>query len=208
MLAEVERRRRMSADLSDLALGIRSYLEFIVRDIWSDRARGIPPWVFEVLTQASVLRVLELARASTVELGVPANFLKQTAPAELAAYWSVVFRELYDQELPRFPVHPAEAELSIAKGVVTAVFSMQQVSTRYVNYLRFGPPPGVRQFPEYTASERTKSLAVPWDWRRNAAQPDRSLQYQSCTSGRARRVQSLRSQQCAPSDVLNPSLFT
>jgi len=195
------------ASLSDVAEGIRSHLGYVVRDIWGDRARGVPPWVHDAATHASVLRVLELARASTVELGVPAEFLNQTAPAELAAYWSIVFRDLYDQELPRFPVRAADAEVSIAKRVATSVFAMHQQSTRYANFLRFGPPPGVRQFPEFTGSERTKTLAVPWDWRRTAAQPDRNLQYQSCTKARPRRVQSLRSQQCAPSDVLNPSLF-
>ena len=196
-----------AAPLADVAAGIRSQLGFVVRDIWGDRARGVPPWVPEVATQASVLRVLELARASTVELGVPADFLGQTAPMELATYWSSVFRDLYDQELPRFPVKPADVEIAVAKKIGTAVFAMHQQSTRYVNYLRFGPPPGVRQFPEFTGSERTKTLAVSWDWRRNAAQPDRTLQYQSCRESRARRRQSLRSQQCAPSDVLHPSLF-
>jgi hypothetical protein len=195
------------ASLADVAIGIRAQLGFTVRDIWSDRARGIPPWVYEAVTHASVLRVLQLAQASTVELGVPSDFLNQTSPAELETYWSIVFRDLYDQELPRFPVKVEDVEVAIAKRIGTAIFAMHQQSTRYINFLRFGPPPGVRQFPEFTGSERTKTLAVPWDWRRTAAQPNRTLQYQSCTTARARRVQSLRSQQCAPSDVLNPSLF-
>lgn len=195
------------AALSDIASGILSQLSFLVRDIWSDRARGVPPWVYDILTLPSVLRVLKLAQSVTVELGVPSDFLNHTASAELAPYWSNVFGDLYDQELPRFPVNPLDVEITIARQVAVSVFTMHQQSTRYVNFLRFGPPPGVRQFPEYTASERTKSLAVSWDWRRTAAQPNRTLQYLSCTSSRARRVQSLRSQQCAPSDVLHPSLF-
>lgn len=195
------------AALSDIASGILAQLGFVVRDIWSDRARGVPQWVHELLTVPSVLRVLKLTQQVTVELGVPADFLNHTAPEELSTYWSIVFRDLYDQELPRFPVNPLDVETTIARRVAVSVFTMHQQSTRYVNFLRFGPPPGVRQFPEYTPSERTKSLAVSWDWRRTAAQPDRTLQYLSCTSSRARRVQSLRSQQCAPSDVLHPSLF-
>jgi hypothetical protein len=195
------------ASLADVANGIRAQLGFTVRDIWSDRARGIPPWVHEAVTHASVLRVLQLAQACTVELGVPSDFLNQTSPAELETYWSIVFRDLYDQELPRFPVKVRDVEVAIAKRIGTAVFTMHQQSTRYINFLRFGPPPGVRQFPEFTGSERTKTLTVPWDWRSTAAQPQRTRQYQSCTTARARRVQSLRSQQCAPSDVLNPSLF-
>ena len=195
------------ASLREVALGIQDQLGYSVRDIWGDRARGVPPWVHEAVTLQSVLRVLRLAQASTVELGVPAEFLAQTAPAELATYWSIVFRDLYDQELPRHPVKVSDAEVATAKRIATAVYAMHQQSTRYINFLRFGPPPGVRQFPEYTGSERSKTLAVSWDWRRSAAQRDRTLQYQSCTSARPRRVQSLRSQQCAPSDVLNPSLF-
>lgn len=193
--------------LEPLALEIRAELGHAAQDIWRDRARGVPRWVHDAITPASVLRVLELARDTTVELGVPAVFLSQTSPAELATYWTIVFRNMYDQELPRAPVSIAKVELAVARRIASAVFSMHTQSARYRNFLRFGPPPGVQQFPQFSASERTKTLAVPWEWRRTAAQPERAMQYQSCTLARARRRQSLRSQQCAPSDVLNPGLF-
>lgn len=193
--------------LSRLAGGILAELPFSVKDIWSDRPRGVPQWVYAVVDPSSVMRVLRLARATTAELGVPAEYLEATRPSETATYWSIVFRDLYDQELLRYPVNPAVVEVDIAKRLASGVFNMHQQSRRYANFLRFGPPPGVRQLPEYTGSERTKSLAVSWEWLRTAAQKDRDLQYRSCTSAKARRVQSLRSQQCAPSDVLHPSLF-
>lgn len=197
----------MSSSLQQVSRGVLEQLSYSANDVWGDRPRGIPPWVPSVVNEASVLRVLDLARSTTVELGVPSNFLNETSPSELATYWSIVFRDLSDQEIPRFPVRPDDVELTIAKRVASAVYSMHQQSTRYKNFLRFGPPPGVRQFPEFSGSERSKTLAVPWEWRRNAAQTDRTSQYRSCTDAKPRRVQSLRSQQCAPSDVLNPSLF-
>ncbi len=190
------------------AQAVLQELTFTVRELWSERPRGVPPWVLQLLRLASVERVLRLAGQVCDELGARPGAVAAVAPVELAVYWAVVLREHYDQELPRNPVDVAQVEVAVARRVATAVFAMHQQSTRYVNFLRFGPPPGVRQFPEYVGSERTKALAVPWDWRRTAAQPDRAVQYQACTTSQPRRVPSLRSRQCAPSDVDFPSFYT
>jgi hypothetical protein len=191
-----------------LALQIKQNLTFNLNTLWSDRSRGMPHWVQDVITEASLQRVLLLAQETTVELGVPAENLSETAPAELATYWVLSFQDLYDQELPRDPVKPEMVEYTIARRVAAAVYAMHLQSTRYRNFLRFGPPPGVRQFPEFTGSERSKTLAIPWEWRRTAAQAERSLLYRSCLASKPRRVQSLRSTQCTESDVLFPSMFT
>ena len=193
--------------MDGLIEAVRMELEFSVRDLWGDQPRGVPAWVPLVLAPAAVKRTLELARDATVELGVPEDFLLRVYPAELATYWSIVFRHLWDTELPRNPVNPDEVEYSVARQISSSVYAMHQQSTRYRNYLRFGPPPGVRQYPQFTASERTKTLAIPWDWRRTAAQPARVMQYNSCVQGRARRVQSLRSQQCTIHDSIDPGAF-
>lgn len=190
------------------AQGILEQLPSVVRDVWGGSARPLPQWVHVVVNKDAVRRVLELAKATTVELGVEPDFIPQVEPAELVAYWAIVFRDLYDQEILRFPVDPARVQVAVAKRIASSVFSMHQQSVRFRNFLTFGPPPGVQKLPEYTGSERTRTFAVPWAWRRTAAQKDRSLQYSSCVNSHPRRVQSYRSQQCAPSDVLHPSLFT
>jgi hypothetical protein len=193
--------------MDNLVSALRQNLEFTLWDLWGNQPRGVPAWVPLVVAPAAIKRTLELARDASVELGVPADFLLRVSPAELATFWAIVFRQLWDTELPRNPVNPNEAEYLVAHQIASSVFTMHQQSTKYRNFLRFGPPPGVRQFPQYTVSERTKTLAIPWAWHRTAAQSARANQYSSCVQGRARRVQSLRSQQCTVSDVLNPSVF-
>jgi hypothetical protein len=190
-----------------LASAIRKDLAFSLATIWSERARGIPPWVGAVTSENSIQRVLNLAHDATVELGVPPGIIYDIAPDELSAYWTITFRELYEQELPRQPVSPDNVEFTIAKRVSTAVFSMNTQSTRYRNFLRFGPPPGVRELPQFTGSERTKTHAVPWEMRRTSAQANRSKQYMACIASQPRRMQSLRSSHCTESDVLNPGHF-
>lgn len=196
-----------SQDFALLAQGIRHDLAPVFKDVWGDRPQIIPKWAVDIASTQSISRVLELARHTTNELEVPGASLLSVHPSELAVFWAQVLRRNCDQE-PTSKVELSFLEASVAKSVATSVYAMHQQSTRYRNFLQFGPPPGVREFPVYSASERTKTMAIPWRRIASSAQPTRSVQYQSCTSSRPKRIQSLRSQTCTPSDIKHPSLFT
>lgn len=192
--------------LEQLAEEIHRELMHVVRDLWMMQPAP-PAWATHVVSPSSVLQVLQLAEATSLQLGVAPGAFQSVGAAELAAYWAIAMRQEFGAETLRSAVIPNEFMIQVAKAVASSVFSMHQQATRYRNFLMAGPPPGVQQFPEYTGSERTKSIAVDWGWRTTAAQPVRTRQYDSCTASQPRRAQSLRSQQCVPSDVTHPSLF-
>lgn len=189
-----------------LAREIHLDLVPVVREMWMMQPRP-PPWALYVTSQPSILQVLELAQKTALQLGVVPDAFMTIEAGELSQYWAIVMRQQWGAEPLRSPVDPHELMIQVARTIASSMFSMHQQTMRYRNFLMTGPPPGVQQFPKYSAAERTKTLAVDWGLITNAAQNGRSRQYDSCTSSQPRRAQSLRSQQCAPSDVLYPALF-
>lgn len=192
--------------MEQLAREIHLDLIPVMKETWMMQPR-IPQWALHVTHPNSILKVLNLAEKTIVHLGVPAYVFESIGASELASYWSIVMRQEWGSEPLRETVNPDIVMVKVAKAIAGSIFSMQQQSMRYRNFLQNGPPAGVQQFPKFSASERTKVLGVGWQWRTNAAQQGRNRQYESCVASQPRRAQSLRSQQCAPSDVLHPTLF-
>jgi len=192
--------------LQQLAREINLDLVPFVRETWIMQPHA-PAWALYVTSVPSILKVLELAQKTALQLGIVPSAFETIEPGELSPYWAINIRNQWGSEPLRDAVDPDKLMIDIARAVASSMFSMHQQTLRYRNFLQFGPPPGVQQFPKYSASERTRTMAVDWGLITNAAQRGRSTQYASCTASQPRRAQSLRSQQCTPNDVLYPALF-
>ncbi len=192
-------------DFDQLVREIHLDLIHVVREMWMIESRA-PAWALHVTNPSEIFQVLNLAQKTASHLGVDAGAILTVGAGELSGYWAIIMRQQCGAESFRSPVDPKQLSIQISKSIAGSLFSMHRQTVRHRKFLMSGPPPGVQSFPEYSAAERTKTVAVHWERIGNRAHSERHAAW--CDFQQPQRFKSLRSQDpSGDDDVSHPTHF-
>lgn len=167
--------------------------------------RPPPPYAKPLLAYEAVHFVMDGARRVLAELGMEASRLDSIPLPDLLPYWMNVIRDLEVSTTIWAPMDWNDTLELLIRKVAGDAFSMWWQSLRYTKFLSEGPPPGVRQLPEYVNKGGQKVYAVANRWWQT---PGKSWSaYVSCSAGGAPRLQNRRATHCSTLDEADPRGF-